>query len=949
MTAASRHLRVAALAFLSVVPGAAIGAGELTQPVNDDMRVTLTGKVRMPDGAPAAGAIVASTDRDEQAPVIARADSAGRFSFRALYGLGARLHARTADGRLQKTLMISAPAVRSVSRSELTLTLAAAVAHEVTVVAEGRPVTGAWVTASGIAFEVHDATGPDGKVRLFLPADEPLIALTAWHPERGAGGLRKSRSRGTQNRTQLVLLRPKQLKIRVVDPAGEPVSGVELTASVASVVSEGSVWANVRAIDAARLRTNSEGIVTLSWAPEAGLRNVDVQFLGLDWKTDAIDLERLGDRLVTVKARCRLAVEGHLVMPQGGHAQGVLIRGFGFGPGERGDIPCARARADGSFTLWVPADHAYGLAVSDLDWASDIWAGVIFGTESSKPAEISIPVQRATPVTVRVTRGQEHTPVVGASVEVGTSGKLSWVDASGKKRSATPRMGSWLRTDIHGEAKSGAMPGKLGVRLSSGTWDQEQAVVVQTNTPVVVAFHREWPGERQLAGRLLSGGKPFKPSAMLVGRAWMPTPRGWVPDIIKVEVGSDGSFRVGFDAPSLTLFFHDLQSRSSAFMQVDRNVPNVALEMEPSARYRGTLVDDTGKAMAGQVLTLSVQGTMEIVASIQTDQAGRFDFETVPVNLPLALNVGTGATPPEYMVVANDRLFLPGEVRENDNVRPRRLGGIEPAAPLARPARPLADRIANICRDVRVAGMRALVILKGDASPRVTVFTGEVLHDELVPAVLNYLPIVVEPGELKAEAAVLTLHGWPAPEPGQIVLAVLDGERLTMATRRIAAEPADAALATADAFLRQHKPPTRDAIETVTGARDAARKTGRRVWIVHGGPRCGPCFRLGRWMDEHHDALDRDFVVAKVMGGLDAHADQVLKELPEIAGNGIPWHAITEPDGTILVTSDGPAGNIGCPVSIEDLRHFRRMLEKTVRKLTASEVDGLVTSLSDKK
>ena len=94
-----------------------------------------------------------------------------------------------------------------------------------------------------------------------------------------------------------------------------------------------------------------------------------------------------------------------------------------------------------------------------------------------------------------------------------------------------------------------------------------------------------------------------------------------------------------------------------------------------------------------------------------------------------------------------------------------------------------------------------------------------------------------------------------------------------------------------------------------------------------GGPRCGPCFRLGRWIDEHHATLDKDFVIVKVMGGLDEHAGEVVKELPIHDGDGIPWYAITEPDGTILTTSRGPLGNMGFPSTVEDLRHLRRMLQ----------------------
>ena len=76
------------------------------------------------------------------------------------------------------------------------------------------------------------------------------------------------------------------------------------------------------------------------------------------------------------------------------------------------------------------------------------------------------------------------------------------------------------------------------------------------------------------------------------------------------------------------------------------------------------------------------------------------------------------------------------------------------------------------------------------------------------------------------------------------------------------------------------------------------------MWIVQGGPRCGPCFRLARWMDDHHATLEKDYVIVKVMDGVDEHVAEVIAELPRARTDGIPWYAITEPDGTVLATSE---------------------------------------------
>src|SRR5262249_19439899 len=117
----------------------------------DGSVLTLTGTVRMPDGSPAPGAIVEATGDPDEAPIVARADRAGRFQLRGVFGTGAQFYARSADGLHQATRIIPAVVVRSIASGSIALTLAPAVGHEVIVRADGRPVEGARVTASGHA------------------------------------------------------------------------------------------------------------------------------------------------------------------------------------------------------------------------------------------------------------------------------------------------------------------------------------------------------------------------------------------------------------------------------------------------------------------------------------------------------------------------------------------------------------------------------------------------------------------------------------------------------------------------------------------------------------------------------------------------------------------------------------------------------------------------------
>ena len=673
----------------------------------DDMLVTLTGIVHMPDGSPAQGAIVESklgSDVGSVEPlVVAHTDGGGRFQLRGMFGNGAQLYARSADMNHQTTLIIPAMAVRSVSVSAtpVELKLTPTIKHEVLVLAAGRPAERAQVVASGHAFQVRGVTGADGKLRLQLPASERLRELVAWHRELGVTGVREQDGHAPAERTQLSLMPPGPLRIRVVDPDGGPVRGLELGVSLRT---EDSHWVVAKEIAPAHVRTEADGTANVPWAPCAKLKYVDVDPVGADWKIDETDLEHIADRVVTLHARRKIPTEGRLVMPAGVSPQGLLVVGYGFGPASVGDIPYARARVDGSFSLRVASAHRYALGIVDLEWAGDFWSGQILPKDTSKPAEITMSVHRATPVTVRVTRGPSRDPVANAWVEVGGSTAFQWLDSSGKQRTAMPTISSWLRTDCNGVAHAGAGRGKYNVRVSSGAWDEEQTIVVSSEKPVEVAFHRPWQGDRLLTGRLTSDGKPFEPSPEMMVGAWSPDPR-FIPPELTPEVKPDGTFKVVFDAENLSLVFSDPQKHRGGFAQVGLKESSLDVNMTATAVYSGTVLDENGQPMSGQTLEVYVETLWgkPITAGV-TDSAGHFRFAAVPATVPLALTIGRGEKDPEYFISARGRLFQPGEVRENDVVRPRRRQSGDRGSRPSHP--PLSTEVATACRNARLSGMR---------------------------------------------------------------------------------------------------------------------------------------------------------------------------------------------------------------------------------------------------
>lgn len=898
-------------------------------------QLTLRGTVLLPDGSPAADATVLFGPGSDRWQRTVKTDSAGRFAVSDVFGSGVRLQATSPDGGHIATLSISAPAARKASASPIELKLKPAKAHTVGVTADGKPVAGVIVSAVGHTFQVESSTDELGRAVLQIPSDNELTQLVAWHPQLGVDGVRRGDSLQYVDFSRLALRAPTNHVIRVVDTEGKAVKDIELQASART---DDSVIV-AQSIAATRVRTDASGSATLAWVPRDGLKYVSVSLSGDDgWKIDEIDLDETSSGQTTVHVRrIGQVVEGQLFLPAAS-AEGILITGFGFGPGHGGDIPYARTRRDGSFTLPVASDHGYVLGIVDQEWAGELWSGTPLSSDGSEATKISIEGYAAIPLSVRVTRGADAVPVADAWVEVSRNGSVSFRDGEGKQHNGQGGVRYWLRTDNEGKAVTGVGRGAAEVRLSSWAWEDKKQIVASSQE-VSVEFHRAWRGDRHIRALLIADGKAFEPSKNIMARAWVPRPP-FMPIFVEPQRQAHGLYDVAFDGEKLQMLFIDRDNRRSGFVEITTQNGDIEMAMRPMAKFSGVLLDADGQKLSRKSLRLRfLSAGRETIAMTQTDEAGEFVFDALPVEVPLSLSIDNEARDSsQFYVFDDDVMFQPGEVRTAEKVYARLRG-----RPSPKPAVPLAEAVANNCQFAALSRMRGLVVLEGDSSAAVTDLASKIMDYDRSGTVRYYLPKQVTAGDVEKEKVALESFAWPMPQPGQVVLIVLDGEQMTLASQAFTAADS-VALEQADAFLKAHKPPVADAMKLLEEARKLAAETGRKVWVVDGGPRCGPCFRLGRWMHDHHEVLEKDYVIVKLMGGLDDRHEEARKQLSS-QQHSIPWYMITEPGGNVLITSEGPLGNIGMPGSFESVGHFRAMLQKTATHMAPEEREQLAKSL----
>jgi hypothetical protein len=931
----SRSVRV--LAGLTVLQGfAALALG------SEAGSLTFTGKVVLADGSPAAGAIIERQGTNQHQTFATQADAGGRFQIAARFENGVHLHARTPDGAQQATYLLSASSARAAARVPQEIKLRGATAHQLSVTAAGKPVAHAEVVATGHGFVARATTDGAGRAELRFPAAASLRSVAAFHPASGVGGQFFREGSVPKETYKIELQPPAPHEIHVVDDDGRPVADFEFAVDTAVGDYE---FILVSPLAAARVRTDKAGIARIAWTPRDNLRVVSPQIWSDAWKVDALDFDRVKQGITTQKLRRKLPAAGRLVAPEGVDPTGIMISGMGFGTGHRLDLVSARARADGTFTLMVPAGHSYVIGVLDTEWAGDPWTGDLRTEGDPKQVQVELKLYPATPLAVRVTRGPDHRPAADTFVLLETERDFKFTDDAGKRGNASGSVNCWLLTDAQGVARAGVGRGKHKLSLSAGEWTEERTIDVKSADPIDVDFYRPWIGKRKITGQLVDAGRPFAPSPEATIMAWTTRSRR-MPLQHSPRLLEQGKFELELDAEQASLLFLDPAGKRGGSLDVGPQDTSVTLQLQPTATYGGTLLDEAGRPLADHEIFLAPEGNFEsAIVSQQPDAAGKFHWDAVPAQTALTVRVRGDRYSPRYYISSAQRHFEPGEVRTNDTPRMREVNTAA-TAPRAEP--PLAEAVPLVCRDARLNAMRALVALEGDESESTHNLTSRLLDTEETPDVRAYRVLSVSSQKRQEEAAAIADHKWPRPEAGEVLLVVLDHTAAVTAHVRLKAQQLDASLSEGRHFLAAERPPQRDAAALLAAAREEARASGRRMWVVSGGSRCGPCFRLARWMDDQHALLEKDYVLVKIMGGVDKNSEAVDPLLPGSQSSGIPYHAIVEPDGKVLITSKGPLGNIGMPSEVEDIRHLKRMLDETAQKLSAAEIAALEASLAPK-
>lgn len=961
----SFHLALAlSLAAVAGATGAiARGADPWIRGSGEDLEIRILGEVVNPDGQPAENLTIAC-GMLESLGVGSRLDATvdgNRFEVwvpvNSKPWTGVWLKVASSDGSRVAYWACYHFDLRKAAIEGVTLTLEPPTRRvEVRVTHAGAPVPDATVKAD-LSRGVQESarTNARGVAHLDLLADQRLIQLAAWTADRRIGGISVwygSTRNPDADQFDVELNACRDQRIRLVDPQGEPPPGVEFAVRVANPRPR-LEW--IPETKHGRLRTDASGEVVHRWLPDSENHHVVADVEGTEWVIDQ-DLRqepRIVDGVIEIKvkrARERKRITGRVnsgATRVGGFF--VQMRSFQSEREGRTDVLQTFTDTDGTFTCDVLPDVKYTACVIDTAWASRIIDLIPYESATGEVNPPKLSVSAGQEVEALVTSGPRRAPYRNLDVAFMVEHRYSW-EEDGRTRSGTSRADRYVATDAYGRASVRALPGELTVAVFTPLWRAHKKVTVREGQPTRVTLHQEFDEDRAVTGSVVlpAGAEAeLDDVSVLVGAL-----DGAYQEKKSTTCADDGSFSSGIRARRVGVFGETGDGRAAGSLVTQDLSAPLQLRLRRTVDFHGRLLGEGDRPLAHHGVRALV--SIEIGASCdsptlvvkrmeaRTDERGDYTLPGVPTGLQLSVYADSDDGPTLGRLVESVRLE-PGESRARSVSR---LTRTPPPATAAE----LSTRYGSTLRDARLGGFRTLLILANGAADVNGFVSDHFLDHARNQQVYALVPVVVDarPDWLSPEdAAFLRDRGFEAPGEGSVAAYAIggDGERLGALTVDVG--EAQAADTVAD-FIDRHAPPPVDARAKWDEAFAEARRSHRRVLVRVSQRFCPPCTQLSRWIDDHREILEKDYVMLKVDSVYDQGGASIADRVTQGRAQGVPFFAVFDAQGTLLSDSESPLGNIGFPGDdVEAQRHLREVLLATRRNLSVEEVDGLVQSTGD--
>lgn len=968
--------RIALLAIVaSLLASPSVGRSQEAEETKD--KVTLQGTVTTPDGAPAADASV-TFGYGEQA-LKTTTDKSGQFTLQTPRGYLRGAPLTVSDGKLlMAEQKVTDDAKEGETPQPLSIKLEPARQIEIAIVDEqGAAVPDAEVTLVG-SFRTLDAERTDaaGQATFAVAPTATLDFVLAAKSEGGVGyQLFRHPQQPVSDPYQLpqdhaepvtVKLEPaRTVTIHVEDQQHQPLAGVDVHPWYIQLAKHGG-HANLGALWKAK--TNEQGDASFPYIPVKNETGIVfwTRKEGLIAPTRTnLKAEDPADRLVATLLPLT-PVSGRVVREDGSPAAAARVVAAGANGNMDDYQEAVEADEEGRFTLQVNPDCYCMVSARDGQTASPAICRIIRLGDAIDDLELKL----APAATVRGHATANGKPAPNQYVSLYQSPTPDYYKLPADEQllqnerrfAVSPRLVQSMQTDENGTYEFFAGPGDYYLIVNNLEDAPKFAITDQREVEHELALNL--PPEGELAGRVVLADKPEQGVAELNVFSY---PEEFRARHIRATTDGEGRFKHPLPGAASLLGVFNEDKSLGAMERIAGDQKEVTLALSPTATATAIVIDEeTGQPAIDREVVASIQvaskdGTFmsAFPASGKTDAEGRVVLR--------GLLIG-----PEYEVsVVMDR-------DADGNARSwRRVGKAEPKAAeeialgelrIPKPYRPptvdddiarayghkdVAKRLKQLLNDAKLGYYHVLVVAADPAGAAVRRYF-EICHfnsdgpQERPEKLHEFLVLAVDP---KTGGELLAAHELPAPQEKDLAaFAILNPAGAVVATASSDDLSKDGKLNAKllGEFLANRETPLPNARKLLADSLAQAKRDDKRLLVQVGGPGCGWCVVLARYLDEQKPLVEKDYLHVKIDSRM-PEAKEVIDELREKKEGGIPWMAILDADGKTLITSDGDDGNIGYPGEPKSQEHWLKMLTSTKQRLSDDDLAALMKPLSEKK
>ncbi len=810
---------------------------------------------------------------------------------------------------------------------------------------DGKPVAEAKVRAElQNGTVVRSVSDENGIAEVKLIEGETISRVAAWARQNLIGGMSRTSALKDAKSLKLPMYRCRNFEIEVQYEDGQPVVGAKLNAYA---YSEDRNF--FPAPNDFELVTNERGHASFPWFPDLEGAKAYVNFVDEKWHITQREPGESVYQLVGKRSAKRQVITGHVsgaVEFAGGFA--IKLGSFQHEQEGRIDYAYAISDPDGSFSAAVLPDATYAVFLEDDQWVANAVDLTPYESDSGRESSPVLIVEEGVPVRIKLTQGSTKRPLPQTFMNINSRHRFTWME-DGRNQSGSLGRNANDFTDHRGIIEMVAPEGNLEVSVYLSDWRGSKEIEVERGQANEMHIHRKIDEAVKVVGRVLAWERTASQVANL--EVHLKGIDGESRDEFKVETDDQGKFEVQTTAAKLGAIVFTDDKKFAGSLAIKDLDTTAEIQLYPTKSYSGQIVDQDGHPVANHEVWASIKvkderkfGTPYPTVfytriTKQTDAEGNYRLDGLPCKTEILLGTETLDHKRNRFRSIDEVYYLPGD----DNRSSVKMIG---DAASSSPPKSTAQQFSEMIRDCRLNNFNLMAILYDSSNKLESEFVNRhLMNYAKQKAVSTFIQLKVDDGELdKLEnKEFLASRDWAA-QSGVTAIAY-NGKGVELG--RVELDPNDEKSAElASRFIEELQPSKQDALTKWEKASARAEKEGKLVWIRTGSRYCGPCFRLSRWLDDHRDVLEKDFVLVKV-DARDVNGAQVSEKLSNGRSVGVPFHAIFDPNKKRITDSYGPIGNIGFMSGLEGKRHFKEMMDLACTRISREEIEALLDSIED--